>query len=559
MGHSGWCPVERSDLNAQMDLLKQGRTARAEQRFGAAYDAFMGADRLGELSTEDVLAWSDAAWWLGRTDQALQLAERGHRELVDQGETIRAAKEAIGLGFLLMIRGDMAAGSGWLQRGRSMLERSPGTGSRGYVAQLDAQYALDNGEVGRAVDLAREAEDAARSVADSALLSLALMTKGTALLRAGAVTESMAVLDEAMLPVRSGQVPPEMAGNLYCQMIAICWELADLRRAREWTGATERWCAGFDSSVMFSGICRMHRVQLRQVSGEWDLAADEARVVCTELAGMNTAVVAEGHYLMGDLLRLRSRARDAEAAYLHARELGRDPQPGLALLMAQSGHAASAVRSLHASLAGHRGGEYGRAPLLRALVEVAIDAEDVETARNAADQLSAVARRWRSDGLQAAAAHAQGMVGLASAEPASAVALLREAVSRWRELDAPYECARARVVLSEALSALGDNSAAQLEAEIAAKTLGDLDAIIDLERLAPTRPAGNRPEGLTAREAEILMLVADGITNRQVADALVISEKTVARHLANVYLKVGVSTRTAAVAWARRKGLHPPE
>ena len=541
-----------------MDLLRQAHLACDSYRFGAAFDAFSRADRLGDLSTEDVLAWSEAAWWLGRTDRSLELAEIGHRQLVDEGESTRAAKEAIGLGFLLMMRGDLAAGSGWLQRGRSLLEYSPSQVSRGYVAQLDAQNALHDGDVERAVDLARQARDAAQAAADPALLSLALMTEGTARLQGGAVAEAMAVLDEAMLPVQAGRVPPDVAGNLYCQMIAICWELADLRRAREWTAATERWCANFDSSVMFSGICRMHRVQLHQVAGDWDLAAEEARIVCAELIGMNTAVVAEGHYLLGDLLRLRGEVADAEAAYLRAHELGRDPQPGLALLKAQTGHVGSAMASLRSSLAGHRGGEYGRAPLLRALVEVAVDAKDLDTARAAGDELAAVAQRWRSDGLRAAAAHARGVVEFASGEPTRAVASLREAVTSWRALDAPYDCARARIVLAEAQSAVGDGSAARLELDVAANTLTALNATADLQRLAKMRRKADLPEGLTPREAEILMLVADGNTNRQVANALVISEKTVARHLANLYLKVGVSTRTAAVAWARRMGLDPP-
>lgn len=547
-------------MGDQAGLLRQAHAACADREFAAAFDAFTRADRLGGLSTDDVLAWSDAAWWLGRADQSLELAERSHVRLVEQGETTRGAKEAIGVGFLLMLRGDLAAGSGWIQRGRSLLERSADETSRGYLAQLDAENALHGGELAQAVDLAHEARDAAQGVADPALLSLALMTEATALLRDGSVPEALALIDEAMLPVQAGQVPPDMAGNLYCQVIAICWELADLRRAREWTAATERWCASFDSALMFSGICRMHRVQLRQVSGEWDAAAEQARVVCTELAGMNVSVVAEGHYLLGDLLRLRAEVADAEAAYLRAHELGRDPQPGLALLRASSGQPEAALASLRASLAGHTGGEYGRAPLLRALVDVAIGVGQLETAREAAQSLSVIAARWPSDGLSAGAAQARGRVELAAGDPGRAVASLREAVTRWRELEAPYECARSRMALAEALSALGDHAATRLELDTAATTLTGLDATADLERLGRLRAgaAGARvPEGLTAREAEILALVAEGRTNRQVADSLVISEKTVARHLANVYLKLGVSTRTGAVASARRGGLHP--
>jgi DNA-binding CsgD family transcriptional regulator len=345
-------------------------------------------------------------------------------------------------------------------------------------------------------------------------------------------------------------------------MIAICWELSDLRRAREWTEAVARWCEGFDSAVMFSGICRMHRVQLRQVAGEWDVAAEQAQVVCTELAGMNVAVLAEGHYLRADLLRLHGRAGEAEAAFVQAHALGRDPQPGLALLQAQSGRFGAAVASLRSSLAGHRGAPYGRAPLLRALVDVSVEAHDLEAAQVACDELSRIALRWRSDGLLAAAAHANGVVALAGDRPADAVAPLREAVARWRELDAPYDCARARIVLARALATLGDESSAQLERHAAERILTGLGATVDLRRLDGSETGATAwSGGLTAREREILALVARGDTNRRVAEALVISEKTVARHLANVHRKLGVSTGTAAVAWARRNGLHdtPPD
>jgi DNA-binding CsgD family transcriptional regulator len=384
------------------------------------------------------------------------------------------------------------------------------------------------------------------------------MTEANARLRDGALTEALALLDEAMLPVQTGQVPPDFAGNIYCQMIEICWELGDLRRAREWTAATEQWCSTFDSALMFSGICRMHRVQLRQVAGEWDVAAEEARVVCTELVDMNVSVVAEGHYLLGDLLRLRDDVAGAEAAYLRAHELGRDPQPGLGLLTARSGQPGEALASMRTSLAGYRGGAYGRAPLLRALVEVAIDAGDMHTAADGADELSRLAERWKSEGLAAGAVHARGAMQLASLELGSAVGSLREAVARWRELGAPYDCARARVTLAEALTAIGDHKAAHLELDTAELTLTSLGATADLSRLPRAGAEATGLDGLTPRETEIIALVAEGSTNRQVAAELVISEKTVSRHLANVYLKLGVPNRTAAVAWARRQGLPPP-
>lgn len=267
-------------------------------------------------------------------------------------------------------------------------------------------------------------------------------------------------------------------------MIEVCWQLADLRRAREWTAATERWCRQFDSSVMFSGICRMHRVQLRQVAGDWDAAAAKAQVVCRELADMNTAVVAEGHYLLGDLLRLRGSVEEAEAAYRRAHELGRDPQPGRALLRAQSGQPAAALTSLQTALAGHQGADYRRAPLLRAVVEVAVEVGDLQAARQAVDELTGMAERWKADGLRAAAAQARGAVELAAGEAARAIAPLREAIRRWHELDAPCDGAKTRTMLAEACATLGDQDAGRLELDATAATL---------ERLAPSSTSSASP------------------------------------------------------------------
>jgi ATP/maltotriose-dependent transcriptional regulator MalT len=539
-------------------LLGGARRARADRRFGDAYEAFRAAGELAPLPASDLRAFGDAAWWLGRTDEALLLSERAYQRLLEEGAPRQAALEAVGLGFLLLLRGDLASGSGWISRGRSLLEHAPGTREHGYLMHLDAGAALQAGDLERAIALARQAQEAGRQAADPTLTALALMTEGSARIHSGAVADGMAALDAAMLPVQAGQVPPEFAGNLYCQMIAICWELADLRRARQWTEVTERWCDGFDSAVMFAGICRMHRVQLRQVAGDWDTAAAEARKVCTELAGMNVAVVAEGHYLLGDLLRLRGDADGAGQAYRRAHELGRQPQPGMALLRAAAGQAAVAVSSLQTALVAARGAGYSRAPLLRALAEVAVDAGDLKEAGAAAEELDALASTWGTDGLLAAAAHARGAVQLATGHPGDALASLRDAVGRWQQLQAPYDCALSRLRLGQVYAALGDHDAAALELDAAASTLESLEATVELQRLGRLRSRADLPGGLTPREAEVLAHVAEGGTNRQVAHALFISEKTVARHLANVYLKLGVPTRTAAASWARRNGLRRP-
>jgi DNA-binding NarL/FixJ family response regulator len=189
------------------------------------------------------------------------------------------------------------------------------------------------------------------------------------------------------------------------------------------------------------------------------------------------------------------------------------------------------------------------------VVDLAVEVPDLDAAVEASEQLTAMAHRWQSEGLYAVAAHARGAVRIAAGDPGEAVTGLREAVRRWQELEAPHACARSRMLLAQAYSALGDHGAATRELDVAERTLTRLDAVVDLRRLERLRRGAGRPRGLTPREAEILREVTRGGTNRQVADALVISEKTVARHLANIYTKLGVSTRTAAVAWARDAGL----
>jgi DNA-binding NarL/FixJ family response regulator len=265
--------------------------------------------------------------------------------------------------------------------------------------------------------------------------------------------------------------------------------------------------------------------------------------------------VAEGHYLLGELLRLRGDFVGAETAYLRAHELGRDPQPGLALLTAQTGAVGAGLASLRTALATNQGAEYSRAHLLQAVVDLAVELRDLDAAGEASEQLSAMAQQWPSEGLCAVAADARGAVLVATGDASEAVPCVREAVLRWQEMEAPYACARSRMLLAQAYSALGDPGTAARELDVAERTLTQLDAVVDLRRLERLRPGAERPGGLTPREAEILRQVTYGGTNRQIATALVISERTVARHLANIYIKLGVSTRTAAVAWARNSGL----
>jgi DNA-binding CsgD family transcriptional regulator len=306
---------------------------------------------------------------------------------------------------------------------------------------------------------------------------------------------------------------------------------------------------------MFAGICRVHRAQLMQVDGRWSEAEHEATLVSTELARLNVAAVAEGHYQVGEIRRLRGDAAGAEEAYKRAHQFGRSPQPGLALVWLAQGRPEAAAAAIRTALAEQVPGRLERARLCAAYVEACLAVGDVDAADAAAVELGEIAARYVSPGFAAAAAQASGMVQLARGQAGGALPALRRACRSWLDLDAPYETARVRMLLAQAYLALGDADAATLELDAATAALAALGAAVDIRRADQLRGTPGLPAGLTAREAEVLARVAAGGSNRDIATALFISEKTVARHLSNIFDKLGVSSRTEAAAFAFTHGL----
>jgi DNA-binding NarL/FixJ family response regulator len=534
-------------IRLAMDAYRRHDWATAHRHLAAA--------RRATLAPDALVAFGDSAWWLGRTDDALSCYEEAYQSHVRQGRPAEAARLAMGIGALSFIRGDLVVGSGWLNRARRLLDDVPECAEHGYLLSFQADEALAQLDLDRAIAVARQVQAAGTRFRDPTLHSAGLVAEGIALVKQGQPERGLSVLDEAMLPVVAGEVQPEHAGNFYCQVMAVCHELSDVRRARHWTDATERWCDQFSSAVMFAGVCRVHRVQLLQLQGAWDRAEREAARVCEDLADMNTAAVAEAWYQLGETRRLRDDRSGAEDAYQHAHELGRDPQPGMALLRLTQGRTQAALHSLDAALAVQPDDRLGRARLCAAKVEVAVAAGNLAAALQASVELDDVAAVYATSGLTAAAVQARGTVLLAKASPAEAVPVLREAVRRWQELDAPYPAATARTLLAEACLELGDEDGAALELDAATAVFERLGAGADLRRIAGLRNRSTPPDGLTAREVEVLALVAEGMSNRGAGEALFISEKTVARHLANIYAKLGLASRTAAAAYAFEHGL----
>jgi DNA-binding CsgD family transcriptional regulator len=505
------------------DRLGLALAARERRDFATAYAALSELRRAGALDSEGLYALGDAAWWLGMIRETIEICEECHQQFVAEGRADRAAMVALETGFHWMMRGEPELGSGWLSRARRLLDGQPSGVGHGMLLLVEAQGRLGSGDVAGALAAAEELQRMGRGLDEPVLGCFGLALQGQIAVRSGETARGFELLDEAMLPVLAGRVPPGEAGNLYCQMISLCTDLADVARARRWTEVTERWCDLFSDAVMFHGICRIHRAQLLRIEGDWEAAERAATEVCSELAELNVEVVAEGHYEIGENRRLRGDLVGAATAFALAASLGRVPEPGRSLLLLAEGRGEQAVTSISRALT-EEADPFRRARHLSAQVEIACARGDYPTAEAAATELEAIAQTYGSPGFRMWAQTARAAVLVGCGTPADAVAPLRAALRACREMRAVHEERVVTTLLDRALGAIADPS-----------------------------PAPEPPGGLTGREWDVLTAVAQGLSNREVAARLVISEKTVARHLANIFAKLGVSSRTAAAAWAHRE------
>jgi DNA-binding CsgD family transcriptional regulator len=533
--------------------LESGREAYAARAWLDAYTALSNADRERSLEADDVELLAVAASMVGRMDELLALLERAHDSFLDAGESLRAARCAFWLGLNLALRGEAGAAGGWFGRAERLVEREgKECVEQGYLLLPSAIQAQVSGNFEGAYDTATAAAAIGERFGDADLFAVAVHMQGVARINQARTAEGLRLLDEAMVAVTAGKVSPIFTGIVYCGVIAGCEAAYDPRRAHEWTNALARWCEGQPQLVAFSGRCLAHRAGIMQLHGEWRDALTEAQLArerC-ELA-MNRAATGQALYQQGELHRLQGDFEASEAAYRDASKYGREPQPGLALLRLRQGDdeaAAAAIRRL----AGETSELMSRAGILPAYVEILLAVGDVVEARGASTELAEIAAASESAMLRAIASQVEGAVGLAEGDAQGALASLRRAWHVWEELDAPYEAARVRVLVGLACRALGDEDSAVLELDAARSVFEELGAMPDLARVSSLMPSAVRSDthGLSERELEVLRLVAAGKTNREIAAALVVSQHTVARHVQNIFGKLGVSSRTAATAFA---------
>jgi ATP/maltotriose-dependent transcriptional regulator MalT len=537
----------------RMSELEQGREAYARRAWRDAFRALSTADRDAPLGADDVERLATAASMVGRIDEFLTLLERAHHLHLDQGQPLRAARCAGMIGMNLAVRGEMGPAGGWFSRAQRLVEREDrDCVERGYLLLPVAFQRHAMGDHDGAHDAAAAAAEIGERFGDRDLVAVALHIQGMVRINQARLDEGLRLLDEAMVGVTAGEVSPFFTGVVYCGVIACCEEAFDPRRAREWTNALTRWCDSQPQMVSFTGRCLAHRAGIKQLHGAWPDALAEAQLArerCEE--AMNIPAAGQAYYQQAELHRLQGDLAAAEAAYRDASRYGREPQPGLALLRLGQGDVDAAVAAIRRAL-GETAEPLKRAALLPAYAEIMLAVGDTENARDAALELDVAAAGSERGMLGAISAYAGAAVDLAAGEPESALVSLRRAQTVWQELEAPYEAARVRVLVGLACRALGDEDSAALELDAARAAFEQLGAAPDVLRVdsLAAHDVADETHGLSGRELEVLRLVASGKTNREIAGALVVSEHTVARHLQNIFQKLGVSSRTAATAFA---------
>ncbi|HYI58590.1 MAG TPA: LuxR C-terminal-related transcriptional regulator [Microlunatus sp.] len=545
--------MNQSAADSREDLLERGRAAYDARVWSEAYECLAQGHRTGRLAAADLDRLAVAAHLVGRDSDADEYAAHSFRAWLDDDDLRRAARRAAWLGLQLLLRGEGVRSSAWFARAADLVEElgDQADPERGFLLIPVGLDQLD-GAAEDAFATFAEVAQLGRRHGEPDLVAIGELGQGQADVVLGRVRQAMGRLDEAMLAVTSGEVSTEAAGIVYCAVIGECEAAFDLVRARQWTSALDHWCAAQPGLVPFRGICLVHRAHLMQLIGEWADAVDEADHACSLLGGHPAA--GEAYYRLGELHRLRGRYADAERCFREAGRWLTDPQPGLALLRLAQGRRAEAGSAIRQALDAQPSG-LGRARLLPAYVRIMLESGEPAAARRAATDLTGVATRVGVPLLTALAAEVEGACALSDGDATSALAHLRMAWRAWRELGAPYESARARLQMARCHLLIGDVGSAELELDAAGWVFEQLDAGPDLEQVRRLSSRSDPAGPLTGREVEVLRLVATGTTNRAIAAELFVSEKTVARHLSNIFVKLDVRSRAAATAYAYQHDL----
>jgi class 3 adenylate cyclase len=501
------------------DPVQAGRDALARHEWPAAFELLSGADRGEPLSGADLESLATAAFFVAKADLGIEAKERAFKAYEAEGNDLRAAYLALDIAAESFYAGKPSIASAWTRRAERIIGPDGETYAHGYLALIRSGGALAGGDLDGALALAERAVAIGTNTAHADLKAFALTSLGSLKIATGKTADGFALMEEAAMAAVSGELSPVVSGITACQMISACRDLTDYARASEWIEATEKYCAR-QSVSGFPGVCRIHRAEVAAVHGAWGPAEMELEKATTELGAYNAASAqADGFYAIGDIRRLKGDFEGAEAALREAHARGRTPQPALALIRLAEGKVKAAVAAIDAALAEGTWDRLARTRLLPAQVEILVAAGDVTRARAAVDELDGIVADYPSAAFEAGRRAAHGRVLLAEGDAPGAARELRTAIIGWRDVGAPYEIARARVVLSRTLRSADNGDEADFELRAAIDEFRRLGGRVDLEAAErELRDIENRRSGpLTARKT---FMFTDIVGSTKIAEAL---------------------------------------
>lgn len=531
-------------------LAGEWETAFAKMSSADQSDAMVNGDDLREFAT--------TAYMTGREDTYLDLMGRAFDADTEAGVRLKAARTAFWIGLTLMFRGEHGRGGGWLARAGHLVEESEkDCAEAGYLLLPRVEMSFGAGDNDAAVDFAAQALAIGERHGDEDLSALARHLVGRAQLALGDMHKGLSSLDETMVATTEGRLSPIVTGLIYCSVIEACQRYQIVRRASEWTEALSSWCARQPELVAFTGRCLIHRSEILLFDGRWPEAEVEASAAIRRLAEGSAAHHAgPAHYQQGELHRLRGEYHAADESYRAASALGFDPQPGLALMRLREGAGRSSAAAIKRALAA-ADAPTKRMRLLGAAFEIAHGLQQLDEARAFHDEMKTLANTYRSDAVTALLAEMQGDLAATDNDPEQAVKCYAQSAGLWRDLACPYRLARVRLRSASTCAALGDVEGAVAEARAAREGFASLGAEPEQQDAETFIRKHTRSRGaiLTRRQTEVLGLVARGLTNREIAKRLGLSERTVDHHVSDILTRIDAPTRAAAAAYAVSFGL----
>ncbi|WP_020386066.1 helix-turn-helix transcriptional regulator [Kribbella catacumbae] len=540
-----------------MDAVTTAHLARARElhhasRWAEACTEYAAADAEEPLCVEDLQAFAEAAQVSARGDEAVALLHRVFEQRVSADELEDAAQVAFWLWWVLLNTNEVVQASGWLKQTSRIL--GPELAGSLWLRIPEAMFQAATGNRSRAGELLRAIVDEGQGE----VVPWALCMWGQTLIEDGRLEDGLDRLEEAMAILRNQGLSPRVTPWIYCAAVRGCCVARDFARARDWNRSMARWLDSLSSvGGAYLGNCRIYRSRLMSLNGAWPDAVDEIAAVCADLDGYTGWVCGHAFYQLGEVRRLRGEWDAAEGAYRRAAEHGCPTQPGLALLRLGEGELDAASAGVRRALT-EVAATPDRLDLLKAAVTIYLEQGDIEAARVAVTEFEELTEDLTMPVIDAERCAVRGALSLSEGDPVGALPLLRRAVATWQDQDAPHERAQVNVLIGQACRALADQDGARLEFSAARETFERLGARPDLarlDRIIAATDAGAGTSGLTPREIEVLCLIARGKANRAIANELHLSERTVHRHVSNIFTKLDVDSRTAAVAYGIRHGI----